>query len=228
MDQKNKIPVVEIFESLQGEGPTAGMPATFIRLFGCNLECRFCDTAYALHGNKEWMDFSSLKRKVEKYPSSWETIVFTGGEPLLWKDKIDALCYHYLYQLTKRFEIETNGTILPPVIDTSKIFYNVSPKLGSSCTPVRKRRKLDVLKQFATMDRAMFKFPIANEKDVVEALSLIKKCTIDTQHVSFMPVAANRMALITKTQWLWGFCVKHKIRMSPRLHILAFGEERGI
>ena len=45
--------VVEMFDSIEGEGKRSGMPATFIRFAGCNLRCGYCDTAYALFGEKE-------------------------------------------------------------------------------------------------------------------------------------------------------------------------------
>ena len=45
--------VSEIFYSIQGEGQHTGMPAVFLRLAGCSMECDFCDTKYAFHGGKE-------------------------------------------------------------------------------------------------------------------------------------------------------------------------------
>ena len=45
--------VVEIFDSIDGEGKRTGQPCTFIRLAGCNLRCSYCDTLYALFGEKE-------------------------------------------------------------------------------------------------------------------------------------------------------------------------------
>ena len=49
----DKLKVVEIFDSIDGEGKRTGQPCTFIRLAGCNLRCSYCDTLYALFGEKE-------------------------------------------------------------------------------------------------------------------------------------------------------------------------------
>jgi 7-carboxy-7-deazaguanine synthase len=72
--------VCETFYSLMGESTLAGLPAFFIRLAGCNLRCRYCDTAYAYAGGEE-MDVSALVAQAGAYPT--RLVLVTGGEPLL-------------------------------------------------------------------------------------------------------------------------------------------------
>ncbi len=117
--------LVEVFTSIQGEGLYLGQPQVFIRLAGCNLRCRFCDTPQAwdippgcsiMTLNKgvtisnpvaihPLIDF--IKEDVQRYP----TICLTGGEPLLQTDSLKEL----ISEIKKRFEIqiylETNGTL---------------------------------------------------------------------------------------------------------------------
>jgi 7-carboxy-7-deazaguanine synthase len=99
--------VAEIFESLQGEGKNQGRPCLFIRLAGCNLSCRWCDTAYAQQGGTEMDCKEVLEQCWRKNP---HLVCITGGEPLLQKDALLGL----LPSLHKRgtaIDIETNGTI---------------------------------------------------------------------------------------------------------------------
>ncbi len=71
--------VTEIFHSLQGESSQAGRPCVFVRLTGCPLRCRWCDTAYAFTGGTE-MTFDEVIDKVRLYGT--KLVELTGGEPL--------------------------------------------------------------------------------------------------------------------------------------------------
>jgi 7-carboxy-7-deazaguanine synthase len=76
--------VTEIFQSIQGESSYAGLPCIFIRLTGCNLRCRWCDTAYAFYGGTK-MAVDEVLSQVEELAgsSSGALVELTGGEPLL-------------------------------------------------------------------------------------------------------------------------------------------------
>ena len=106
--------IVEIFESIQGEGDYQGTPALFIRLQGCNLRCKWCDTKYARWSqNFKHMTVEEVVERIKEYKG--EFVVFTGGEPLLQMEEVLKVCsslfeydpYSYLFML------ETNGTLLP-------------------------------------------------------------------------------------------------------------------
>ncbi len=134
----------EIFASLQGEGPSAGRPCTFIRLSRCNLACVWCDTAYTWHFEgdaRPHRDGIAFERKANQVTLSEEEaarriaafgkdrLVITGGEPLL---QAPALARMLEFLMISReggslprevprlrgeavfVEIETNGTIRPP------------------------------------------------------------------------------------------------------------------
>jgi 7-carboxy-7-deazaguanine synthase len=99
--------VAEIFRSLQGEGKNQGKPCLFIRLAGCNLRCRWCDTLYAQQGGIE-MSRDTILEQVWRLNPAY--VCITGGEPLLQADELELL----LASLHKRgtmIDIETNGTI---------------------------------------------------------------------------------------------------------------------
>ena len=82
--------VNEIFSSFQGEGVHTGLPTTFIRLAGCNLECNWCDTGYALKlTDGDQMSTDLILRKVKEL--GLDLICLTGGEPLLQKGTLELV-----------------------------------------------------------------------------------------------------------------------------------------
>lgn len=102
--------VVEIFESINGEGTRAGEPAVFVRFHGCNLNCSFCDTKWANEPNCPTKDMTP--QEIYDYVSSKgiRDVTLTGGEPLLQKDMQNLLV---LFGSNKNLsvEIETNGSV---------------------------------------------------------------------------------------------------------------------
>lgn len=129
--------VVEIFDSIEGEGKRAGSPATFIRLAGCNLRCSYCDTLYALFGEAEECKFTEmslddiLDRDIKKY------VTLTGGEPLI-ADGIEELADELLMR-GHEVNIETNGAtdIMAfmrdlRIHDEDKLFFTIDYKLPTS------------------------------------------------------------------------------------------------
>ncbi|HHW7569478.1 TPA: 7-carboxy-7-deazaguanine synthase QueE [Mannheimia haemolytica] len=113
-----RFPIVEIFESLQGEGFNTGMPAIFVRFGKCNLTCPWCDTNY--NQFEQWT-LSDILAKVRDY--SAKNVIITGGEPTI-QPNLSLL----LNQLKKEgyfLAIETNGLKeVPAQID----YIATSPK----------------------------------------------------------------------------------------------------
>lgn len=99
--------VAEIFRSLQGEGKNQGRVTTFLRLAGCNLDCRWCDTRYARSGGEELTREEIL---AEVHALGCRRVCITGGEPLLQAGELLPLM-EALHHEGSGIEIETNGTI---------------------------------------------------------------------------------------------------------------------
>lgn len=127
--------IQSIFATLQGEGIYSGWPAVFIRLGGCNLACKFCDT--------EFESFSEIKlediiAEVERLSANAgkrirNLVVITGGEPFL--QPISKLC-EWLIEAEFLVQIETNGTLYRELPDEVDIIC--SPKNnGKGYFPVR-------------------------------------------------------------------------------------------
>jgi len=125
--------VTSMFFTLQGEGPYAGLPALFIRLAKCNLDCSFCDTFF---DDGDWMTFDQIESKMhaaindywanqDKTAPAWAVngmndypgvvLVMTGGEPLL-QDNISPFMTEQLKHF-RAVQVESNGipvTLVPP------------------------------------------------------------------------------------------------------------------
>ncbi|NET39850.1 MAG: radical SAM protein [Cyanothece sp. SIO1E1] len=107
-----EIPMVEIFETVEGEGLKAGFPTVFVRVFHCNLRCTWCDTVYSYAPAKPEFTatIEDIVQQVKRYSSRY--ICLTGGEPLIHQEKSAGL----IEQLTmldniQDIHIETNGAI---------------------------------------------------------------------------------------------------------------------
>jgi organic radical activating enzyme len=115
--------LIEIFYSMQGEGPAMGRPATFVRLAGCNLRCQGCDT-----DDRPCLELSiaDVRERIHG-----KRVVITGGEPTLQMEQLSQLIA-LLHDQGKEIHIETNGTNSIPEDILEKIRYAVvSPKRGS-------------------------------------------------------------------------------------------------
>lgn len=104
--------ITEIFYSLQGETRTVGLPTVFVRLTGCPLRCRYCDTAYAFHGGERMAQEDVLQR-VAGYRPRYVTV--TGGEPLAQPaclELLSALC-----DAGYEVSLETSGALPVEAVD---------------------------------------------------------------------------------------------------------------
>ena len=119
----NHLSVVAIFATVQGEGPRAGQPAIFIRLGGCNLACKFCDTEFEKF---EEFELSQILAEVEKLKTIEKLVVITGGEPL--RQPIEKLCQQLLAR-NFAVQIETNGTLFRDL--PTQVEIVCSPKTGT-------------------------------------------------------------------------------------------------
>ena len=142
--------VHEIFYSIQMEGPFTGVPAVFIRLFGCNLACEWCDTPQK-PTDATRMTPQDILKKVEAL-SDKPLVVVTGGEPL--RQNLGQLIQLLLLK-RRRIQFETNGTIAMPEGLTHEHTHIV-------CSPKNRRVKESII------DTAMsFKYTVDIEEGVL-------------------------------------------------------------
>lgn len=241
MSEKERALIVsETFVSIQGEGPSQGAPAAFLRLGQCNLSCSFCDTAYT------WDEARfNLKEELRSAPHdellAWflerspGRIVVTGGEPLIQHKALlqflGALDEARLRRNEPReiIEIETNGTIEPSAELSERVDqFNVSPKLGNSGQPASLALRRRALEHFAAHPRAVFKFVVGDNADASEALELARDLGVSAERVLFMPLAADVLELRACSALVAALALRHRVRFATRLHLELFGGGRGV
>lgn len=233
----------EIFHSLQGEGPFIGRPSVFVRLSGCNLFCRWCDTPYTWNwegtdfvhdrqrkynkaNEQAALDADDLYQRIQIF--NCHNIIFTGGEPLVQQKRLIPLLQK-LSENGYRNEFETNGTITPlPEIDALTAHYSVSPKLSNSGIPEDKRILDEALAFFAATDKAIFKFVITNDTDHAELLTLEERFKLQRERIFLMPEADTVDQLNRAQSATAALCMKHGYRYSDRLHLRLYGSGRGV
>jgi 7-carboxy-7-deazaguanine synthase len=226
----------EIFYSLQGEGMLAGVPSVFVRLAGCPLRCRWCDTAYAWDyaAGMEY-DLADLVAEVERFPC--RHVVITGGEPMVGADLMPrpglADLTHRLKSLDEHITIETAGVMFVP--DLACDLMSVSPKLSNSipskarpagCTDSR----LDVAAIRKLIDRYDYqlKFVVESADDLAEIRKTLDEIgDVDRRKVMLMPQAANLEELMAKGPMVAELCMRTGFCYSQRLQAMLWSGERG-
>jgi len=208
--------VSEIFFSIQGEGYVIGLPSNFIRLSGCNLRCKWCDTKYA------WEEYTEMTEKEIVRQLNWriKRVTITGGEPLL--QNLGALVA-MLDRLGYNIIIETNGTIFPSrQLLRYDITWSVSPKLSNS----GRQTELVCPVHLASY----LKFVICDpQQDIPEMLSYCVKYMIPHRKVIVQP-DGTRSDYVKALRELFEFVRDNniKVRVLPQLHRLCYGLKRGV
>lgn len=222
--------VAETFSSLQGEGILAGVPSFFIRVSGCNLRCRWCDTTYASwqpEGTR--VKFNDLVSQAAK--SRLRHVVITGGEPLLQREILQLT--QALTAQGHHITVETAGTIAPEFLCD---LLSVSPKTSNSdpaagCGLERHqslRSRRDSARLLLTRHpNFQLKMVVSGIQDMPEILSLVQELGVERERVLLMPLGRNHEELSARVELVAGLCLQHGFRYSPRLHIDLFGGGRG-
>jgi len=235
----DRLLVSERFVSLQGEGVSAGAPAVFLRLGNCNLSCNYCDTPYTWDETRFDLQTELSPLEINEV-ASWIAaqnhgrLIVTGGEPLLQHARLTQLFASLDGLLSAQgaqeltVEIETNGTVKPsPALLTRVNQWNVSPKLSFSGESSARRLKPDVLRCFAALPHAFFKFVVRSPSDVDEVEALIECYDFERARVLLMPEAIEPLALRERSPQVAEWALGAGLRFSSRLHLELYGGRRG-
>lgn len=231
------LPVSELFgPTIQGEGPAAGQTASFVRFMGCNLSCSWCDTPYTWDGHKfdlraETTHLSPAAIAERVAAGGAGIVVITGGEPLLHQDKPGWITLLGLLLRKHRIHIETNGTKLPnwPTLRHAEVIC-VSPKLPNAG---KHRGRQDPtlhpeLGQHAQRYHNLhLKVVCTGADDVAAVEQLATEVGWPAGRVWVMPEGTTRDTLSQRWPVIADAAIKHGLNATHRLHVMAWGDERG-
>jgi 7-carboxy-7-deazaguanine synthase len=210
-----RLRITETFLSLQGEANAVGWPTFFIRLTGCPLRCRYCDTAYAFHGG-EWRTVARLVD--EARDSRARHVCVTGGEPLAQRQCTTLLTV--LCEAGFEVSLETSGAIDASGVDprVTRVIDIKTPASGEAHRnldlAVHGLRKDDQLK-FVICDRADYEWSRAR----VRQERLDDRCQV-LFSPSYQQLAAGQLAN-------WILADRLPVRFQVQLHKVLWGDVPG-
>jgi organic radical activating enzyme len=225
--------VTETFgPTLQGEGPSCGQRAVFIRLSRCNLTCGWCDEPQTWDRKRFDLGAHTVRRSPVSL-AGWalshdtELVVITGGEPLMQQRKLLSVV-DTLVRAGRRIEFETNGTIAPLAdLVCDRVQFNVSPKLASTGVPETRRIVPDALKALSHTN-SLYKFVITaddRESDLAEVQALTRSYRL--RPVWLMPEGTTRDTVSAGLRALAEPALAHGWNLTPRLHVELWENANG-
>jgi len=211
-----------LFLSVQGEAQKTGFPCVFLRLYGCNCRCRYCDTLYAIEDNNYTnRTVEDIFEEIESFGIHY--VCITGGEPLLQNGEVlelsnKLLNYGYLV------EINTNGTLPIWRRDDARLRWVVDYKLPSSGE--WGRFNWENIEKMTAKDDLMF--VIGNRADYEQAKDVVRAVGARNKDIvcNFSPVW-GKMAKKKLLKWILDD--KMNVKFNLQIHKVLWGPtKRGV
>jgi len=205
----------EIFYSLQGESRSSGFPTVFIRLTGCPLRCRYCDTAYAFYDGAA-MTLSAILADVAKFKARYITV--TGGEPLAQKG-----CHALLAGLCDagyEVSLETSGALDVSHVDPRviKVMDIKSPGSGES--------EKNLFQNISHLDRKdQVKFVLCDEDDYRWAKQIINDYKLASVCEILFSPGYEQLEASMLADWI--LADRLQVRLQIQLHKYLWGDVPG-
>ena len=209
-----RLRICEMYRSLQGESLAAGLPCTLIRLGGCDLRCRWCDTEHAFDQGTA-MTVDEILAQVVQLGD--DLVLITGGEPLLQRSVHTLI--DRLLDRGSHVQLETGGhRPLAEVDERVEIIMDIKcPSSGENASI-----RLENLAHLKPTDQ--LKLVLADEQDYRWARDLVGTHALDTRcHVIFAPVHGE-LPPARLAEWILGD--RLRVRLCLQLHKLIWTPER--
>jgi 7-carboxy-7-deazaguanine synthase len=216
MVQASSLRVTEIFYSLQGEARTVGKPTVFVRLTGCPLRCRYCDSAYAFEGGSQ-IAIDEIRKTISGYEC--KTVTVTGGEPLA--QPAVLLLMRHLCDDGYAVSIETSGALPIDAIDVrvSIVLDIKTPGSGED-----KKNLYESLAKLKFKDQV--KFVICDRQDYEWAKTkLIQFNLLEAVEDVFFSVSYEELSPTDLADWV--LADRLQVRVQMQLHKLLWGDLPG-
>jgi 7-carboxy-7-deazaguanine synthase len=247
------LPINEVFgPTIEGEGRYVGQRCFFVRTGKCNLHCHWCDTwdtwdKDRLRQGGETLEdrnpdtpiLEVAQRLLDKGAQPGDTIVLSGGEPLIHTNALPHLLDEVGHGY--RWHVESNGTIPPPSWAHRFHHVTLSPKVAQTDDAARKRIKPRVLAKWAdwayqdgvVTPRLAVKFVVdcsasyRISEQVQEVRQIAAQAGFRSSDVWLMPEGTNAAAIVNAQRLLVGYATMYGFNLSTRLHTLIWNDERG-
>lgn len=214
-DVSDRLRLTEIFCSLQGESRSVGWRTAFVRLTGCPLRCRYCDTAYAFHGG-EWWSIDAVLDEVAKHQVSH--VCVTGGEPLAQKrclGLLTALC-----DAGYEVSLETSGAMDIAPVDPRVIRVMDLKTPGSGEAARNLWSNIDVL-----TPHDQIKFVLCSRDDYEWARAILLERGLSDRCEVLMSPSQAELAPSTLADWI--LADRLPVRFQLQLHKVLWGDQPG-
>jgi 7-carboxy-7-deazaguanine synthase len=213
--KSERLRVNEIFHSLQGEADAVGYPTVFVRLTGCPLRCRYCDTEYAFHAG-DWFDLDVIVDKVRAYGA--QHVCVTGGEPLAQPN-----CLKLLERLCDQgFEVslETSGALDVASVD-ARVSRVIDVKTPGSHEAARNR-----IENFELLTRRdQLKFVICSREDYDWSKAYLQEHGLTGRcRILFSP-SYEEVSPTALAEWI--LADRLPVRFQLQLHKVLWGDVPG-
>lgn len=211
----DRLRITEIFHSLQGEARDAGYPTVFVRLTGCPLRCRYCDTEYAFTGG-EWTSLEQILARVAGYRVSH--VCVTGGEPLAQPGCADLV--RRLCDAGYVVAVETGGALDIRPVDrrASRILDIKTPGSGEVA-----RNRWDNLEELTGNDQV--KFVICDRGDFDWACGQVREYDLVARCPVWFSPSYEELPAATLAEWLLAEGLP--VRLQVQLHKILWGDVPG-
>ena len=206
--------VSEIFASIQGETSYVGLPFAFVRLTGCNLRCRYCDTTYAYDDGEE-LPLVEVVSRVTFFGIPRVTV--TGGEPLL-QEEAPALVAALL-DLGHTVLVETNGTVPLSRLDPRSVKI-----MDVKCPSSGEAEKTDWGNFALLTSRDEVKFVVSSEEDYRFAREVIRKYGKERPFTALLSPAFGLLPPEKLAGWMIGDALDARFQL--QIHKLVWGPDR--
>lgn len=212
--------VTEIFHGIQGEGLMAGVPMSFVRLSGCSLGCRYCDSKYSW-AEGATMSLEEIDDMIFPHrPTNW--IFLTGGEPF---EQLNLRQFvQYFKNQDLKIAIATNGTWPCPPWHDLVDYWATDVK----CPSAGVGNPSKVL-EWGIVGRPSdeMKFVVGTIEDL-EFVKHIIKSNFIRQNIIVSPVLDGTNLDMSWAKEVWQFCIENNLRFSLQLHKILFQNMKGV
>ena len=219
--------IVEKFLSIDGEGPSTGELATFIRFQGCNLRCSWCDTTYSWE--KENINEKISAHNIYEYikNNKVNNVTLTGGEPLI-QENIHELLSVLNNDNDLNIHIETNGSIdIEPFkkkYTKGNISYIVDFKLPTS----KMTQKMNYNNLKCVSEKDVYKFVIGSMEDLEKAYEIIEEYNLTHKCLVYLSPVTGNIEMNKIVEFMKEKNM-NKVRLQVQLHKIIWDKEaRGV